>query len=198
MTNSDDVAQVVLRERQARDRGWWEQMRECIHPQAGIRLSWFRGTGHDFVAESEKMAGSGLKSTHRLSPPVTSVHDTRAVVEMPAGIEFRDVVGGAEADLTAYTRLVYRVENLDGRWQVVALDCIYERDSLVPTTPGDVPRLDREKLAALRAPFRFLGYFLMERGYQVGTDLYADDRPDEVAELYSSAFAWARAAGDER
>jgi hypothetical protein len=198
MTDSNDVAQVVLRERQARDRGWWEQMRECIHPQAGIRLSWFRGSGHDFVVESEKMARSGLRATHRLSPPVVSRHGTRAVVEMPAGIEFRDVIGGVEVDLTSFTRLVYRVEKVDEYWQVAALDCIYERDSLVPTTPGDVPRLDRERLAAIRRPYRFLGYHLGERGYRISSDLYGDDQPADVAELYRASFAWARAAGDQR
>ena len=52
MTDIAEVTQVVLRERRARDRGWWDQMRECIAPDAQIRLSWFRGSGGDFVAES--------------------------------------------------------------------------------------------------------------------------------------------------
>ena len=51
MNDIAEVTQVVLRERRARDRGWWDQMRECIAPDAQIRLSWFRGSG-DFVAES--------------------------------------------------------------------------------------------------------------------------------------------------
>jgi hypothetical protein len=49
MNDIAEVTQVVLRERRARDRGWWD---ECIAPDAQIRLSWFRGSGGDFVAES--------------------------------------------------------------------------------------------------------------------------------------------------
>jgi len=32
MNDIAEVTQVVLRERRARDRGWWDQMRECIGP----------------------------------------------------------------------------------------------------------------------------------------------------------------------
>ena len=52
MNDIAEVTQVVLRERRARDRGWWDQMREFIAPDAQIRLSWFRGSRGDFVAES--------------------------------------------------------------------------------------------------------------------------------------------------
>jgi hypothetical protein len=192
--NSDDVTQVtqiVLRERQARDRGWWDRMRECIHPDAHIRLSWFRGTGAQFVVESQKMSSRGQKATHRLSPPVVAVHGERAVVEISAGIEFRDIIGGVEADLTSFTRLIYRLEKTSGTWQIVSLDPIYERDSLVPTVPGEIPQIDRDALAAVRAPYRFLGYYLVQSGYDITDDLFGDDRPDEVEDLYRSSFAWA-------
>jgi len=194
--NSDDVTQVtqiVLRERQARDRDWWDRMRECIHPDAQIRLSWFRGTGAQFVVESQKMSSRGQKATHRLSPPVVSVHGERAVVEISAGIEFRDIIGGVEADLTSYTRLVYRLEKASGNWQIMSLDPIYERDSLIPTVPGQIPQIDTTALAAVRAPYRFLGYYLVQNGYPLTDDLYGDDRPDEVEDLYRSSLAWAAA-----
>ncbi|WP_009478415.1 nuclear transport factor 2 family protein [Rhodococcus sp. JVH1] len=191
-TDITEVAQVVLKERQARDRGWWNVMRECIHPDAQIRLSWFQGNGAQFVAESEEMSRRGQQATHRLSPPAVWVHGDRAVVAISAVIEFRDEIGGVEADLASYTRLVYRLEKHSGTWQVVSLDCIYERDSLVPTVPGDTPQIDKAALADLRAPYRFLGYYLRHSGYSITDDLYGDDRPDEVEELYVSAFAWAR------
>ncbi|GAA3542984.1 hypothetical protein GCM10022222_28350 [Amycolatopsis ultiminotia] len=192
MSDVSDVATVVLRERQGRDRGWWDRMHECIHPRAVIRLSWFRGTGEDFVRESETMATRGQRATHRLSPPVVSLHGTRAVVEMPASIEFRDVIGGVEADLASHTRLVYRLEKDNTGWQVVTLDCIYERDSLTPTMPGETPRVDRDELAGFREPYRFIGYYLASSGYDIPDDLYADDRPDEVEALYRRSFDWLR------
>lgn len=120
------------------------------------------------------------------------MHGDRAVVEISAGIEFRDVIGGVEADLTSFTRLIYRLEKTAGTWQIVSLDPIYERDSLVPTVPGEIPQIDRAALAAVRAPYRFLGYYLVQSGYDITDDLYADDRSDEVEDLYRTSFAWLR------
>ena len=34
------VVQLVLRERQSRDRGWWDDMAECFAPEATIDMSW--------------------------------------------------------------------------------------------------------------------------------------------------------------
>ena len=132
MNDIAEVTQVVLRERRARDRGWWDQMRECIAPDAQIRLSWFRGSGGDFVAESQQMKKRGHQATHRLSPPVISIHGHRAVVELPAAIEFRDTIGGVAADLTSYTRLLYRLEKHSNTWRITSLDPIYERDNAFP------------------------------------------------------------------
>ena len=39
-----EISQLVLRERQGRDRGWWDQIRSCLAEDASVRLSWFRGS----------------------------------------------------------------------------------------------------------------------------------------------------------
>lgn len=192
MSDITEITQVILRERQARDRGWWDQMRKGMDPEAEIRLSWFRGNGSDFVEASQQMQSRGQQATHRLSPPVISVHGTRALVELPAAIEFRDTICGIEADLTSYTRLIYCLEKDSGTWKIKSLDPIYERDILVPTIPGEVPQIDREALAGLRKPYRFLGYYLLQTGYSISDDLYGDDRPDEVEKLYRSSFEWVK------
>ncbi|MEV6898946.1 nuclear transport factor 2 family protein [Amycolatopsis sp. NPDC051372] len=198
MTEADHglsaVARRVLLERRARDRGQWGRMRDCIHPEASIRLSWFQGTGADFVKQSEEMAARGQQATHRLAPPVTSLSGTRAVAEVPASIEFRDVIGGVEADLASFTRLVYRLEKTSDTWRIVALDVIYERDTLTPVMPGEVPDLDRALLSTFRAPCRFLGYHLADHGYTIWGDLYGVDRPEPVAEFYHSLSAWVDSA----
>ena len=43
------VGQLVLRERQCRDRGRWAEMRACFAEDSAVRLSWFRCSGADFV-----------------------------------------------------------------------------------------------------------------------------------------------------
>ena len=34
------ITQRVLRERESRDTGKWDQMRDCFHPDSLVRLSW--------------------------------------------------------------------------------------------------------------------------------------------------------------
>jgi hypothetical protein len=167
-------------------------MREYIAPDATVRLSWFRGSGADFISQSEKMVGRGDATTHRLSAPVVDVVGERAVVELPATIEMRTVVDGVEADLLSHARLIYRVERRSGRWVIVAMDPVYERDTLEPSRPDVHLVLETERLDAFRPSYRFLSYLFSRLGYEVGTDLFGDDEPEAVAELYRSTFDWLR------
>ncbi|GGF17586.1 hypothetical protein [Subtercola lobariae] len=52
MNDISEVTQLVLRERQARDRGWWGQLAECYADDSHVKVSWFDGNGADFVTES--------------------------------------------------------------------------------------------------------------------------------------------------
>lgn len=181
-------AELVLRERQGRDRGWWDRMRACYAPDSAVRLSWFRGSGEEFVARSREMAGRGDVARHRLGPPVVDADGDRAVAEVPAAIEVRTVLDGVEVDLTSYARLLYRAEVRSGRWLITSLDPVYERDVLTPVVPGTPVPLP--SLEGLRPSYRFLAHVLGTRGYPIAGDLYGDDRPGEVAELYDSLFTW--------
>jgi hypothetical protein len=185
-----EVGQLILRERQGRDRGWWDRMAACYAADSAVRLSWFRGSGAEFVARSQEMAGRGDVTRHRLGPPVVDLDGTRAVAEMSAAIELRTVLDGVEVDLTSYTRLLYRAEVRSGQWRIVSLDPVYERDVLAPVLPGTPVPLDAGALAGLRPSYRFLAHVFGARGYPIAGDLYGDDRPGEVAELYNSLFTW--------
>ncbi|MEU8636466.1 nuclear transport factor 2 family protein [Amycolatopsis sp. NPDC048633] len=183
-----EVAELVLRERQSRDRGRWDRLGACYAPDSAVRLSWFRGTGEEFVARSREMRGRGDLTRHRLGPPVVDLDGDRAIAEMSAAIELRTVLDGVEIDLTSYTRLLYRAEVRSGRWLITSMDPIYERDVLAPVLPGTP--LPLPSLEGLRPSYRFLAHVFDRRGYPIADDLYGDDRPAEVAELYDSLFAW--------
>ncbi|GAB2719127.1 nuclear transport factor 2 family protein [Kitasatospora kifunensis] len=193
MNDIAEVTQLVLHERQARDRGWWEPMRACFAPAATVRLSWFSGSAADFVTASEQMVARGDRATHRLGPPVVDLCGERAVVELPAAIELRAELDGVEVDLTSYARLVYRVARYDGRWLIDSFDPVYERDTLLPSHPGARVELDPRELSAFRPAYRLLGHLLSRRGYQIGDDLFGDDRPEPVAAFYRETFSWLRA-----
>ncbi len=191
MSDIDQITQLVLQERQGRDRAWWAQMRGCFHEDSTVRLSWFDGNGYDFTAGSQKMSERGNKVLHRLSPPVIHARESRAVVELPCCAEARTMIHDTEIDLTAYSRLLYRVEQRGGVWKIASLDAIYERDTMAPTIPGVQLRVDTAVIARIRPSYRFVGYHLHTMGVTIKDDLFGDDRPDAVNALYRAAFAWA-------
>ncbi|MET9254544.1 nuclear transport factor 2 family protein [Streptomyces sp. NPDC003717] len=192
MTDIDEVTQLVLRERQGRDRGWWDQMRACYWPDSTVTVSWYRGDGPGFVDGSEAMSGRGDLSVHRLSPPVVQIVADRAFVEVPAAIEVRTEIDGVSADLVSYTRIVYRAGRREGRWGILSLDCVYERDTAQPAVPGTRLAIPPEELAPYRPPYAILARQLARRGYDVNTDLLGDDQPERTAAFYAETLRWLR------
>ncbi|GGU57569.1 nuclear transport factor 2 family protein [Kitasatospora aureofaciens] len=193
MNDVTAVAQLVLHERRARDRGWWDLMREFLAPDAAIRLSWFRGRGAAFIAASQEMAARGDAATHILSPATVDVVGDRAVVEIGAAIHLRGDLHGVEVDLTSHARLLYRAERRGGRWLITSLDPVYEYDSLAPSTPGTAVWLEADVLARARPSYRMLTCLLSAKDYTIADDLYGDDRPEPVRQLYRTLFDWLRA-----
>lgn len=186
------VQQLVLRERQGRDRGWWDQMAATFHPESRVRVTWFEGTGPEFVAESEKMVAPGRRMpVHHMATPVIHVRGDRALAEVAGSIHLRMRLHGVPADLTSLVRLLYRAERGPSGWRLRSLDCIYESDSIVPVPPAEPIDFDRDLLAGFRESYRFLAYHLARsRGRVPPDDLYGDDRPDDLRMLYAEAFEW--------
>ncbi|MFB9465864.1 nuclear transport factor 2 family protein [Streptomyces cinereospinus] len=193
MNAVSDITQLVLKERQGRDRGWWQQMHDSFHPDSTVTLSWFDGTGPEFTARSKDMYDSGLRPLHRLRPPVVHVDGNRAVVELPAAVSANFLIDGVEAQVVSHARLLYRAEDRGTGWRIQSLDSVYEQDTLAPVVPGTTLVIDQDLLATFRKPYRFLAYHITLDQRDVRDDLYADDRPDEVDALYRRLFTWLRA-----
>ena len=120
------ITQVVLAERQGRDRGWWDQMADAYWPDSTVRLSWYRGDGAGFVEGSKSMALRGSTALHHSYAPVVHVRGPRAHVELSVAMRISVAVDDVAADLVSYTRLNYRLERRDDRWRISSLDAIYE------------------------------------------------------------------------
>ena len=190
MDTITEITQVVLRERQGRDRGWWSQMSDCFHDDSRVTLSWFDGPGSEFVSRSRKMSEAGLRMVHRPSPPVVHLHEDKAVLELPIAVERRFLLDGIEADLNSFTRLLYQLERRAADWKILFMNAIYERDTLVPVVPGTTLKVDHERIAQFRAPYRFVAYDISLGGRSMTSDLYGDDQPERVDALYKAAFDW--------
>ena len=184
------VAQLILLEREGRDRGWFEQEESTFHPDSLVRIAWFVGTGAEFVARSRAVFAAGLRPVHRMGPPVVHLDGDRAVAEAPAQISIIQDFDGIEGYVVNDVRLLYRAERRAGMWKLSQMDCIYERDTVVPAVVGLSPVIDPEVLDRFRTPYRYLAYHLHLTGKQARDDLFADDRRQEVDGLYAEAFAW--------
>lgn len=190
MSDVEEVTQLILRERQGRDRGWWRQMAETFSPTSRVRVSWIDASGAEFVEQSRRLALSGSGVCHRMSAPVIHLNGGRALAEVAGVIQARRTVHGVVVELSSRLRLLYRLER-DGEWLIEALDAIYESDNMLPAVSGQSPALDVEVLLSRRESYRYLAYLMWLRtGEHVPDDLPGDDRPELTGALYEQAFAW--------
>ena len=195
---SDDVSaviQLIMRERQGRDRGWWQQMRDAYAADSIVDMSWFHGPGHEFVRRSQFMAespsGWNGHSVHRIAVPTVHIHGDRAWAEVPVTIEFRITLDNVEADLVSYCRNQYRAtRDAEGVWRIVRLTSIYERDALTSVLPGDPLPVTAAELDGRRPSYRYLAWYQAHLGLTLRDDLLGDDQPDAVARQYDAEHKW--------
>jgi SnoaL-like protein len=190
MCDIGDITQLVLKERQGREHGWWDQMEACFHPDSTVNLSAIRGTGPEFVAQSRQIAARERPWVQRLWAPIVHVHGDRAVAEVSATFESGFALDGVDVYLTLYVRVLYRVRRFAAGWLIVSLDCVYQRDTLAAADPGATVPVDHDELARYRPSYRFFAYHAHRAGRTMPADLYGDDRPADVAALYQKAHAW--------
>ena len=192
------VQQIICREREARDRQWWSEMRSLYAEGSWVDLSWYQGTGAGFVEESIKLTKRGTTAKHQLGPVIVRVNETgkRALATVSASIEARFITDdGIEVDLASQTRLVYRAvkdSGVDTQWKLNRLDCIYECDRIIPTVPGEFIKINPADLRLFRPSYKYLSWFLITKGLEVNRELPGDDRPEQVNSLYDDAFDWLR------
>jgi hypothetical protein len=184
------ITQLVLTERECRDLGRWEQMRDCFHPDALVRLSWFTGSGPDFVTGSIDMARRGVLAKHRLGPVRVQLNGDRALATFVGAIDIPATVAGVDLMLTSLARFLYRVERRDRRWRLSGFDAIYLRDELHAVVPGQVVPVTPAQVAGYRSAYRMLSFVLASQGYAVNAELPGEDRPEKAAALYRELHDW--------
>jgi hypothetical protein len=188
------ITQLILKERQSRDLGLWDDMRDCFHPDSRVRVSWFHGSGEDFVLGSIDMA-SRMVNRHRLSPIQVTLSDTRAIATLSAIVDIPVQLLEAEMNLSIYSRFVYRTEKREERWRIFGFDAIYLRDELTPAVPGRSISIDPKELESFRPSYRLLSYVLSGHGYTIAADLPGEDQPETVRALMSEIYSWAGVKG---
>jgi hypothetical protein len=185
------VSQLVLRERASRDLGLWEQMRDCFHDDSVVRISWFSGSGPEFVRRSIEMAERNVQASHRLGPIFVTLAGDRAIAQLALTVDIPFILNGIEVMMSSHTRLLLRAERRESVWRISGFDAIYLRDEITPAIPGQTVVVDPEALKAFRPTYRLLSYCLSSQGFPVRNDLVGVDRPDLVDALVCEIYGWA-------
>ena len=187
-----DIADLILRERLARDNKVWDQMAACYHPNSLVEVSWFRGTGAEFVEMTQKAASRPNASLnfHIMTPPVVTVKGDRAISETPCILRSFSLMGDVEISFEGFVRLFWRAERAGDEWLIAGLRCLYLKDSIQGRNPNIQPAFDEEKLASYRDSYRFTSANLANLGIAVTDDLPGADRPDMAIALRAGEQEW--------
>ncbi len=184
------VNDLIQRERLARDNFFWVEMASYYHPDSFIDVSWFQGSGAEFVEESKENIRTDAINSHVMSPAVVTVKTDRAIAETPCMLRSFLQIEGDDVSFESFVRLLWRARRLDGRWLIAGLRGIYVRDMVMACNPSRVPKLDVEKLAKFRLSYRYLSYNLAYFGREARDDLPGIDRPETVTALREAEKQW--------
>jgi hypothetical protein len=191
-----EIAELVRMERYWRDTARWDRLAAAYTPDSRVRTTWFDGTGPDFAAASREMANRGRLSRHLITPTYVRVEGDRALVDSYGEIHNREAVAGVEVDILMYCRFFSRVARTADGWRLASFDGIYLKDQLSPVDPGAELPIDWAEVERFpRPPYRVWAYTLSLKGYEIGTEELAEDRPEQIEEFMRAAEGWLRGGG---
>ena len=184
------IADLIQRERAARDAASWDQMASYYHPDSSIDVAWFRGTGEEFVRATQRNWRTDAINFHEMGTAVVTLNGDRALAETACTLHGFYKLDGVDVTSTGYVRLLWRAQRLDGRWLVAGLRSVYIRDLLQPCNPSQPLKLNEADLAGNRASYRYLTYTLKYLGRDPKNDLPGFDRPETVVAFRTAEAAW--------
>lgn len=179
------VKELIGFERFCRDNCLWEAMHTCFADDSTVNVSWYKGSGYGFVEASRNMQ---TKAPHKLNNTLVWLNGVRAAAVTMASIQTREEIKNREYDLTSYVRFLYTAEKRAGEWEIISMDCIYEKDCLVPAVPEVLN--GEEKPEGIRASYGNLSLILGGAGHTIAADLPGEDRPETIDRLLEDKMKW--------
>src|SRR5262245_19740086 len=178
----------------SRDRGEWDTLRACFHPDATITVAWYSGPASGFVERSIAMAAARRPEEHYkhwLGNMHADVNGARAVLETDAMVLIREYIDEHLFDYCGHLRFYDLVEKRDGVWRLLKASCIYEKDRLDPVVPGAVPASFHAGIALTGpdAGFAFMRFRQIKKGRSVPSAIVIAGSPADDA-LRREARAW--------
>lgn len=160
------IKELIEFERFCRDNALWDEMRKCFAPDSTVKISWFTGTGAEFVDASIKMDSH---APHKLYNTVIQLNNDRAVAATMATIQTSADIDGCTVELQSDLKLLYRLQVINTSWHIVFMEGIYEKDALLPSS-GEYFSIARNELDEYRPSYANLSYLLKMSGFEVNMD----------------------------
>lgn len=181
------IKELIEFERFCRDNAQWEEMKKCFAENSTVTVSWFNGTGQEFVDASSKMESY---APHKLYDTLVWLNKDKAVEITMATIQIRQEIQGHLLELNSDVKLLYKTQKINGLWSIISMEGIYEKDSLLPVSPADGIVIPKEEIDKYRSSYANLSYVLSKKGYPIDSNLPGIDKPETVAKLYQESEDW--------
>jgi len=176
-----------------RDAAEWENYRSMFHDDAYITTSWTQCRIDDFI-ESSKKAFAAQKDgmfyiLHRIIGQTVDLQGDRAVSKMKVTITCRATIDGKEMDNEADCRFFFLLEKRSGRWGVVFMTLLFDKDKMVAVNPShggfEIPE---EEVAKFRSGYKYLAWLEEKSGRPPKMDLNAHGPERDI--LYGKCKDW--------
>ena len=196
MLEKHNITKLLEYERYCRDMLRFDEQKACYAEKSRVRITWYDGDGREFVERSRE-ASSGPRKNGTYSSPRHKIYNTfvwlngdKAVAEMQCMMGAYHVLEGTEYHRLGWARLLYRVIREDGCWKIAGLDCIYERDMLLPVKPDSRTVIDPAEFEPYRPSYQCISWLFGRSGVPCSQELPGDDRPEIVQALYDETSNW--------
>ncbi len=191
------ITEIILRERLSRDRGHFEEMASYYHIDSHVEVSWFKGSGLEFVRRSREQFDARKVSEdkdrvsfHEVGATTSTIRRGRAIADTLCMLHSFFPLEGLDCKLTGYVRLLWRFQKSGERWLISGMRCVYIRDLLAPCNPSRIPSIEHAELAAYRSSYRYLCLYLVRSGLSPTDNLPGEDQPETVQAIRDSDEHW--------
>ena len=198
MLEKHNIEKLLQYERYCRDNYLFDQMKDCYSDESRVRITWYDGDGKQFVERSAKASERSRSEDpaalykgpkHKIYNTFVWLNNDKALAEMQCLMGAYHELNEHEYLRYGWARLLYKVQKEDGIWRIKGLDCIYERDFLVPVTPDNGFDTDID-FSEYRKSYQCISYLFDKGGTPNNNELPGDDRPELTEALYEEADAW--------
>ena len=154
-----------------------------------MMATWLQADPDTFIAGSRRVFESDGSIIHTMDGTTVDLAGDRAIAQSKMTINQRAQVHDVWIDVTCLGRFYDFIERRDGKWGFVVRQPIYEKDWVMPVTPGETITFDQDILNRYPAGYKHLAYLQASLGYDVKKDMPGLRGP-EVDNLYARGKRW--------